>query len=65
MIENGLDENYQLELEDIMMKTRKKIKKIEVIDIRKRLLLKHIERKTNKNIKNIIALERVMYQNNG
>ena len=65
MIENGLDENYQLELEDIMMKTRKKLKEIEVIDIRKRLLLKHIERKANKNIKNIIALERVMYQNNG
>ena len=31
----------------------------------KRLLLKHIERKANENIKNIIALERVMYQNVG
>ena len=31
----------------------------------KRLLLKHIERKTNENIKNIIALEKVMYKNIG
>ena len=53
----------KLELEDIMMNTRKKLKEMEVIDMRKRLLLKHMERKANANIKNIIALEIVMYQN--
>ena len=53
----------KLELEDIVIKTRKKLKEMEVIDTRKRLLLKHMERKSNENIKNIIALEIVMYQN--
>ena len=53
----------KLELEDIMMKARKKLKEMKVIDMRKRLLLKHIERKANENIKNVIALERVMYKN--
>ena len=56
----------KLELEDIMMKTRKKLKEMEVIDIEiLRLLLKHIEKKAIENIKNIIALEKVMYQNIG
>ena len=35
----------KLELEDIMMNTRTKLKEMEVIDMRKTLLLKHIERK--------------------